>query len=73
MLIDDSSEGVGEIQVRFSEDTGGQMGKGGHCTGRRLYIFVWTGEWDHQLGTGFFVHKKIVSAVRRVDFSSDRM
>jgi hypothetical protein len=28
---------------------------------------------DHQLGTGFFVHKRIVSAVRRVEFISDRM
>jgi hypothetical protein len=28
---------------------------------------------DHQLGTGFFVHKGIISAVRRVEFISDRM
>jgi hypothetical protein len=28
---------------------------------------------DHQLGTGFFVHKRIVSAARRVEFVSDRM
>jgi hypothetical protein len=28
---------------------------------------------DHQLGTGFLVHKRIVSAVRRVEFISDRM
>jgi hypothetical protein len=28
---------------------------------------------DHQLGTGFFVHKRIVSAVRGVEFISDRM
>jgi hypothetical protein len=28
---------------------------------------------DHQLGTGFFVHKRIVSAVRRMEFVSDRL
>jgi hypothetical protein len=31
------------------------------------------GNGDHQLGTGFFVHKRIVSAVRRGKFISDRM
>jgi hypothetical protein len=38
------------------------------------YIFF-CGEENgyHQLGTGFVVHKKIVSAVRRVEFISDRM
>jgi hypothetical protein len=28
---------------------------------------------SHELGTGFFVHKQIISAVRRVVFISDRM
>jgi hypothetical protein len=28
---------------------------------------------DHHLGTGFYVHKRIMSAVRRVEFVSGRM
>jgi hypothetical protein len=28
---------------------------------------------DHHLGTSFFVHKRIISAVKRVEFISDRM
>jgi hypothetical protein len=28
---------------------------------------------DHQLGTGFFGHKRILSAVRRVEFIGGRM
>jgi hypothetical protein len=38
------------------------------------YIFFYEqGNGDHQLVTGFSIHKRIISAVRRVEFINDRM
>ena len=35
-------------------------------------FFYWKGKENHQLGTGFFVHHRIVSAGKWVEFLSDR-
>jgi hypothetical protein len=46
--------------------------KGGAERAEDYTFFCAKGNEDRRLGTGFFVHKRIVSAVRRVEFISDR-
>jgi hypothetical protein len=48
------------------------VGRGGISNSRQLYISLWKRECYHQLGTGFFLHNRIISAVIRVEFVSDR-
>jgi hypothetical protein len=47
--------------------------RGGTERAEDCTFFCEEGNGDHQLGTEFFVHKRIVSTVRRVEFISDRM
>jgi exonuclease III len=56
---------VGVQEVRWE--------KGGTERAEDYRFFYGQGNGDHQLRTGFFVHKRIVSVVRRVEFISDRM
>jgi hypothetical protein len=36
-------------------------------------FFYGKGNENHELGTGFYVHKRILSAVKRIELVSDRM
>jgi hypothetical protein len=56
---------VGVQEVRWE--------KGGTERSEDYTFFYGQGNGDHQLGTGFLIHKRTVSAVRRVKFISDRM
>jgi hypothetical protein len=56
---------VGEQDVRWE--------KGGTKRAEDYTFFYGPGNADHQLGTGLFRYKRIISANRRVEFISDRM
>jgi hypothetical protein len=47
--------------------------KGGTEPADHHAFFYGSGNADHHLWTGFFTHKGIISAVKRVEFVSGRM
>jgi hypothetical protein len=44
------------------------VGQTRHCKSRGIFFFYGTGNENHQLRTGFFVHHGIISPVKTVEF-----
>jgi len=49
------------------------LGQSRHSEIRVYNLFYGKGNENHQLGTGFIVHRRIVSAVKRIELVSDRL
>jgi hypothetical protein len=56
---------VGVVEVRW--------GRGGTELADEITFVYGRGNKNHELGTCFFVHKRIISAIKRIEFISDRM
>jgi hypothetical protein len=49
------------------------VGRGGISNSRHYTFFYGKGNVNHQLGTRFFIHNTIISAVKRAEFVDGRM
>jgi hypothetical protein len=72
-LIEDKSEKLGKYKLDLVGVQEVRWEKGGTEQEEDYAFFYGRGNGDHQLGTGFLVHKRIISAARTVEFISNAM
>ena len=62
-----------KVQNGSSKSTGSQVEGNGTLESGNYTLFYGEDNANHQLGTGFYVHRQIRSAVKRVEFISDHV
>jgi hypothetical protein len=67
------AEGISKYKLDLVRVQVVKWGGGGTEPARDYTLFYLNEKENHQLGTGIFMHKRIVSAVKRVELINDRM